>query len=203
MEYVYSENFEYQKSHFYISQIERLIELSSTNGKVEAWAPPIVSFFSGTIVESNNEVQPKHSAIHIFALEYAEDKEILRTYFVENYRNIIQWVSSLYFYFRTVNGYPHLANELLEVNGLLSILDILENLVSFNIDKIKFYFLRAYSQILSYSIGKNMTNITERCLNKINKEYLNIEENERIELMLYRCVNSNRNNKNYYSSLFF
>lgn len=45
MEYVYSESFDYQRSKFYIDQIERLIEVSSSTNKVEAWAPPIVSFF--------------------------------------------------------------------------------------------------------------------------------------------------------------
>lgn len=203
MEYVYTENFEYQKSQFYIDQIERLIQLSSTNNKVEAWAPPIVSFFSGGIVESNAEVQPLHSAIHIFALDYAEDKEILRKYFIENYENIVQWVSLLYFYFRRVNGYPYIANELLKINDLLSILDKLENIVSFNNDNVRFCFLRAYSQILTYSVGINENNIVERCLHKLNKEYCDLEEEQYIELMIYRCVDSNKNNKNYYLSLYF
>ena len=203
MEYVYTKNFKYQKSQFYIDQIERLIQLSNTNNKVEAWAPPIVSFFSGEIVENNDDVQPLHSAIHIFSLNYAEDKEILRKYFIENYKNIVQWVSLLYFYFRKVNGYPYIANELLKINDLLSILNEIEDIVSFNNDKVRFCFLRAYSQILAYSVGINENSIIERCLHKLNNEYCGLEEEQYVELMLYRCVNSNKSNRNYYSSLCF
>lgn len=201
MEYVYSESFDYQRSKFYIDQIERLIEVSSSTNKVEAWAPPIVSFFSGKLVERNDEVQPLHSAIHIFALDYAEDKYILRKYFIENYKNVIQWVSLLYFYFRTVNGYPILANELLD-NGLLAILDKLSKNPYIPIQD-RFIFTRAYSQLLSYAIGIKNNSIIKICLDKINQDYYSLNEKQHIELMCIRSLNINKTHKNYYASINF
>lgn len=202
MEYVYTENFEFRKSQFYIEQIERLLQVANTNNKVEAWASPIVSFFSGEFIQRNDESPPLHSAIHIFALDYAEDKEILRKYFIENYLKIIDWVAFLYFYFRTVNGYPVLAKELLTINNLLQILECLENKVSIN-DKVRFFFIKAYSQILTYAVGIKEDLIVEKCLLKLNKEYSGLEFEDVVNLMLYRSVNSNRGNKSYYLALTF
>lgn len=201
MEYVYAESFTYQKSQFYIDQIERLIELSSHIDKVEAWAPPIVSFFSGKVVQRNDEAQPLHSAIHIFALDYSEDKDILRTYFIENYENITRWVSLLYFYFRTVNGYPLIANELLD-NGLLNILNMLSNNPYLRF-KNKICFTRAYSQVLSYAIGVKNDSIVEICLDKINQHHDFLSEENYIELMLIRSFNINKNHNNYRPAIDF
>lgn len=201
MEYVYVDNFTFQRSQFYIDQIERLIKLSNNVDKVQAWAPPIVSFFSGEVVQRNNEVQPLHSAIHIFALDYGQDKHILRKYFVENYENVSQWVALLYFYFRTVNGYPILANELLG-NGLLNILDTLSKNPSLNF-KNKFCFTRAYSQILSYAIGVKNDSIIKICLEKINQDHYYLSEENYIELMQIRSFNSNKNHKNYRPAIDF
>lgn len=201
MEYVYVDNFTFQRSQFYIDQIERLIKLSNNVDKVQAWAPPIVSFFSGEVVQRNDEVQPLHSAIHIFALDYGQDKHILRKYFVENYENVSQWVALLYFYFRTVNGYPILANELLG-NGLLNILDTLSKNPSLNF-KNKFCFTRAYSQILSYAIGVKNDSIIKICLEKINQDHYYLSEENYIELMQIRSFNSNKNHKNYRPAIDF
>lgn len=197
MEEVNAETFDYQPSQFYIEQIQRLIEVANTNKKVEAWAPPIVSFFSGRKVESNSEDQPLHSSVHMHAIFFAKDSDILKRYFIESYEDIINWVTYLYYYFRTVDGYPLLAKELLTINRLLELLEFVENYVS-NCDVIRFKFLKAYIQILPYSSTIKEKEISEKCLVKLNKTYDGLDQEQTLILMGYRCIKANRENKSYY-----
>lgn len=202
MEYVNVDDFVFQNSQFYIDQIERLIEVANSNNKVQAWAPPIVSFFSGRIVQSNDEEQPIYTAFHVNALDHAQDKEILRKYFIKNYKNIVYWVAYLYYYFRVVNAYPELASELLKINGLLEVLDKLEEspLIS---DDNRFFFLNAYAQILPYASGINDDELVEICLQKLNDNYQNLSFDNYSNLMKFRCVITNKGNRSYYEAINF
>ena len=200
MEEINAETFEYQSSQFYIEQIQRLIEVANTNKKVEAWAPAIISFFSGRVVTSNSEGQISHSSVHLHAIFYAKDGDLLRDYFISCYENIINWVTFLYYYFRVVNGYPELSEELLTKARLLNILEFLENKVS-NCDVIRYEFLKAYVQILPYSIGINEKEISDKCLVKLNKKYDGLNLDQTAILMSYRSIRGNRENKNYYHAV--
>lgn len=200
MDYVNAETFEYQSSQFYIEQIERLIKVANTNKKVEAWAPAIVSFFSGRKIESNSEEQPLHSAVHLHAIFFAKDGDILRKYFIDNYDNIINWIENLYFYFRSVDAYSILAKELLTINRLLELLEFLENKVAY-CDAIRYKFLIAYIQILPYSIRINENRISDKCLIKLNKKYRGLNVYQTSNLMSFRILKSNKGNRSYYEAL--
>lgn len=200
--FVDADNFDYAPYRFYISQIERLIQISDQNPKVQAWAPAIVSFFSGQLISSNDEEQPKISAVHLRALFYAKDSQKLKEYFESNYIKIVVWVERLFYYFRIVDAYPFIAKELIEICRICEILDFLENKKTKS-DQEKVSFLRSYIQILPYADRINNEEIKDFCLKKINYNFdiLKINLDSKILLLTTRIVKANKGNKTYYQAI--
>lgn len=197
-----AENFEYQPHDFYISQIERLIEISSKNPKIEAWAPAIVSFFSGKVINSNSENPPVMSAVHIHALSYAKDCQKLKEYFESNYINIAIWVERLFYYFRIVDGFPIITKELIDHYIICKVLEILEG-KKVKTHNEKVIFLRAYVQILPYAEKINSEKTKLKCIEKINYNFemkkLTLENT--IFLLTTRIIKANMGNKSYYQAI--
>lgn len=200
--FVDADNFDYAPYRFYISQIERLIQISDQNPKVQAWAPAIVSFFSGQLISSNDEEQPQTSAVHLRALFYAKDSQKLIEYFESNHIKIAVWVERLFYYFRIVDAYPLIAKELITICCICEILDFLENKkVKSNQEKI--LFLRSYIQILPYADRINEEKAKDLCLKKINYDFdvSKINLDSKILLLTTRIVKANRGNKTYYEAI--